>query len=77
MAEIHLVLGGARSGKSAYSEQLALDSADKPHYIATAEAYDKEMKTRIEHHKKDRDSRFLTHEEPLQLPELINTLKWR
>jgi len=48
---IHLILGGARSGKSAYAEKLATDSGLPVTYIATAQIYDDEFKTRVQHHK--------------------------
>ncbi|EAT11499.1 bifunctional adenosylcobinamide kinase/adenosylcobinamide-phosphate guanylyltransferase [Bermanella marisrubri] len=74
MREIHLVLGGARSGKSAYSEQLALGSKDTLHYIATAQAFDDEMQTRIQRHQADRSARFHTLEEPIELSRRISEL---
>ena len=46
-----LVLGGARSGKSRYAESLA---TAKKFYIATAQAFDDEMRLRIDTHQKQR-----------------------
>jgi adenosylcobinamide kinase/adenosylcobinamide-phosphate guanylyltransferase len=64
---VHLVLGGARSGKSSHAERLAL-AADGPlHYVATAETGDDEMRARVAHHRATRSSRFATHEETLDL----------
>jgi adenosylcobinamide kinase / adenosylcobinamide-phosphate guanylyltransferase len=51
MAKITLILGGARSGKSAYAEKLATDSGMPVTYIATAQIYDDEFKARVQHHK--------------------------
>ncbi|WP_144210646.1 bifunctional adenosylcobinamide kinase/adenosylcobinamide-phosphate guanylyltransferase [Shewanella donghaensis] len=54
---IHLVLGGARSGKSRYGESLAEPFAQQGHrcvYIATATALDDEMALRIKRHQQDR-----------------------
>jgi adenosylcobinamide kinase/adenosylcobinamide-phosphate guanylyltransferase len=66
-----LVLGGARSGKSAYAERLALAS-DKPVvYIATAGAGDSEMAKRIANHRRQRPAAWLTVEEPLALAEAL------
>ncbi|OKY26159.1 bifunctional adenosylcobinamide kinase/adenosylcobinamide-phosphate guanylyltransferase [Thalassotalea sp. PP2-459] len=53
---IHLILGGARSGKSRFSEQWILNKyGDLPrYYLATAQAYDTEMTERIAKHQQDR-----------------------
>ncbi|WP_372740253.1 bifunctional adenosylcobinamide kinase/adenosylcobinamide-phosphate guanylyltransferase, partial [Neptunomonas sp.] len=51
---IRFILGGARSGKSRYAEKLASASGKEVIYIATAQAYDDEMKARILQHKKQR-----------------------
>ena len=62
-----LILGGARSGKSALAEQHATDSGLDVVYIATAEAGDGEMSERIAHHRARRPDHWLCLEEPLQL----------
>jgi len=62
-----LVLGGARSGKSRFAEQLAADSGLIRHYIATGQAWDDEMRARIAQHQNDRGDNFVTHEQPLDL----------
>lgn len=59
-----LVLGGARSGKSRFAESLAHQPA---HYVATAQAFDDEMRERIATHKIQRGSQWVTHEEPIDL----------
>jgi adenosylcobinamide kinase/adenosylcobinamide-phosphate guanylyltransferase len=61
-----LVLGGARSGKTAFAERLALRSGSWPLYLATAEALDPEMRDRV-----SGDRRFATREEPTQLAQAI------
>ena len=66
-----LVLGGARSGKSAYAEKLASDSGLGVVYIATARAGDGEMAARIAQHRSDRPQHWLTIEEPLRLADAI------
>jgi adenosylcobinamide kinase / adenosylcobinamide-phosphate guanylyltransferase len=62
-----LVLGGARSGKSAHAEQLAAASGKEVVYIATAQAQDAEMRARIAHHRAQRNQTWITLEEPLAL----------
>ncbi len=63
----HLILGGARSGKSRFAETAGLATKKKLVYIATSEALDDEMQARIHHHQTSRDARWVTVEEPLQL----------
>lgn len=64
---IHLILGGARSGKSAYAEQLAMQSGLAVTYIATAQVYDAEFGERVEHHKVRRPPHWHTIEQPFNL----------
>ena len=64
-----LVLGGTRSGKSRFAEGLAHQPA---HYIATAQAFDDEMRERIVAHKGQRGVKWVTHEDPL---DLVGTLQ--
>jgi adenosylcobinamide kinase/adenosylcobinamide-phosphate guanylyltransferase len=66
-----LVLGGARSGKSGFSERLATESGLERHYIATGRAYDDEMRERIARHRTDRGDGWTTHEVPLDLVERL------
>ncbi|MCF6203571.1 MAG: bifunctional adenosylcobinamide kinase/adenosylcobinamide-phosphate guanylyltransferase [Methylococcaceae bacterium] len=68
---IELVLGGARSGKSRYAEQVANESGIPVIYIATAEAGDAEMQVRIEKHRQDRPEHWKTIEEPIKLADVI------
>lgn len=63
-----LVVGGARSGKSALAERLVAASGRPRRYIATAEAWDDEMRDRIARHRLDRGSDWTTVEAPLDLP---------
>ncbi|MCL5070209.1 MAG: bifunctional adenosylcobinamide kinase/adenosylcobinamide-phosphate guanylyltransferase, partial [Actinobacteria bacterium] len=62
MAKIYLLLGGARSGKSEYSEKLAASLSYKVGYLATGQIIDEEMKKRIELHKKRRPDNWKTFE---------------
>lgn len=66
-----MIIGGARSGKSAHAEQLALASRKKVVYIATAQIGDEEMQRRIAHHRQRRDVHWQTVEEPLALGDAI------
>ena len=69
-AALTLVLGGARSGKSAFAEALAQAHA-RSIYVATAERIDKEMSRRIETHRARRGEGWSTVEAPLALAEAI------
>ena len=62
-----LVLGGARSGKSRLAEQIVEASGLARFYLATAEAGDDEMRTRIGEHRKRRGAGWRTIETPLDL----------
>ena len=66
-----LVLGGARSGKSAYAQGLAEAAAAERLYLATAEAHDGEMAARIARHRADRGPGWATREEPISLIEAL------
>jgi adenosylcobinamide kinase / adenosylcobinamide-phosphate guanylyltransferase len=69
--ESTLVLGGARSGKSAFAESLICQSALARIYLATATAGDAEMEERILHHRIRRGEGWRTVEEPLDLTEAV------
>ena len=68
---ISLILGGARSGKSAHAETLIRAMPSPWIYCATAQALDDEMRTRIAHHRARRAQGWLTRETPLDLAETL------
>ncbi|WP_372882591.1 bifunctional adenosylcobinamide kinase/adenosylcobinamide-phosphate guanylyltransferase [Psychromonas sp.] len=77
----HLILGGARSGKSRFAEanaqKIAATHHYQLHYVATATAFDAEMQKRIAHHQALRQQSNLLpwheHECPIQLTSLLST----
>lgn len=73
MSEVRtiLVLGGARSGKSRHAQRLAEAMTPARTFVATAQAYDDEMRDRIARHRADRNASWRTIEEPVALPEAI------
>ena len=77
MSFIHLVLGGARSGKSSYAETLAKQSYSTTQssliYLATATAGDKEMSERISHHQARRNSEWQLYEEEIEIATIVKT----
>lgn len=65
--KIILVTGGQRSGKSVFAEKKALSMSSHPVYIATACAFDDELKRRIKVHQERRGSQWTTYECPLDV----------
>ena len=64
---LSLILGGARSGKSAFAEKLATSAARPRAYIATSQAFDAEMEAKIAKHRQDRGLDWQTIEAPLDI----------
>jgi adenosylcobinamide kinase/adenosylcobinamide-phosphate guanylyltransferase len=67
---IVLVLGGVRSGKSWYAQELAM-RGQRVAFLATAEARDDEMRQRIARHRNDRPAGWTTVEEPVALEDAL------
>ncbi len=65
------VVGGARSGKSAFAEAFAEKRGKPLVYIATAQTFDDEMTSRIAAHKSQRAARWRTVEAPLDAAEVL------
>ncbi len=72
IADLYLVLGGARSGKSRHAEGLVEAMPPPWRYIATAESLDEEMRERIEAHKARRGAEWQTAEAPLELASALD-----
>jgi adenosylcobinamide kinase/adenosylcobinamide-phosphate guanylyltransferase len=70
MAKMIFITGGARSGKSRYAQQLALDRSASPVYVATARIWDAEFQQRVDRHQQDRDGRWTLLEEEKWLSRL-------
>jgi len=72
MGRLLLILGGARSGKSAYAQRLAQElGRDDVLFVATAEAWDEDMAQRIARHRQERPATWRTLETPRQVGQTI------
>lgn len=72
---ITFITGGARSGKSRYALEIAAAPRyHRPAFIATAEPFDAEMEDRIRRHRKERNARFFTIEEPVDLASALRRI---
>ncbi len=71
---IIFITGGARSGKSRYAQELALQYSASPVYVATARHWDGDFQQRIKRHQDDRDGRWtsLEEEKHISRPDLAN-----
>lgn len=72
MGKLIFIIGGARSGKSTYAQQLAQKTSNNVVFIATAEALDDEMRERIRNHQKGRPSGWITIESPMNIRDKFN-----
>lgn len=75
---VHLILGGARSGKSSFAEKQATllekNSASEVYYLATAQPLDGEMLARIKQHQAQRPDHWLLTESSIALGNTLNQL---
>ena len=74
MGRIIFVGGGARSGKSALALRLADAAGPRRVFLATAQAFDDEMRDRIRRHQDERAGTYRTIEEPLDVPAAVRGL---
>lgn len=71
---IVLVGGGVRCGKSAFALSRAMAVGKSRAFVATAQAFDEEMRDRISAHQEERDSNFVTVEAPLEVAQALANL---
>ncbi|MBO9731700.1 MAG: bifunctional adenosylcobinamide kinase/adenosylcobinamide-phosphate guanylyltransferase [Chitinophaga sp.] len=67
---LHLITGGARSGKSRYAQEMALSQSTHPVYVATAKVWDDDFAQRIQRHKTERGAMWTNYEEELYVSRL-------
>ena len=69
---VTFLLGGARSGKSTLAVQMGEHHGGRVHFIATAQAFDDDLRTRIAHHRAERPTTWTTAEVPLELAAAVS-----
>lgn len=74
MKQLVLVGGGVRSGKSAFALARARQLGARRAFVATAQAFDREMTDRITLHRRERGDDFRTIEEPVELARALSAL---
>ena len=70
MTTLTFITGGARSGKSRYAQELALQRSPQPVYVATARIWDADFMERIDRHRKQRGPQWVSLEEEKELSRL-------
>lgn len=70
----HLVLGGVRSGKSAYAQEVVMSSSMPVCYIATSQVLDDGIAQRVQQHKQSRPKEWQVIEEPFKLGATLTAL---
>ncbi len=73
--ELIFVTGGARSGKSTFALEKASAHGDHVTFIATAQAFDDEMRERIARHQLERPDTWTTLEEPRDVHRVLETVR--
>jgi adenosylcobinamide kinase/adenosylcobinamide-phosphate guanylyltransferase len=71
LPDLTFILGGARSGKSRRAEDIIAGHPPPWTYVATAQAFDDEMRQRIRDHQDRRDGRWTTFDTPLDLEDML------
>lgn len=66
-----MITGGVKSGKSSYALRLAERFHDERFFLATAEAFDDEMREKIKMHQQERGNTFITIEEPVYIDRVV------
>ncbi|MBZ0158266.1 MAG: bifunctional adenosylcobinamide kinase/adenosylcobinamide-phosphate guanylyltransferase [Alphaproteobacteria bacterium] len=72
--KIVFVIGGAKSGKSGFALRSASACEGRRAYLATAQAFDREMEERIARHKAERSEEWAVHEEPVRIAALLKEI---
>lgn len=75
--KIHLIIGGARSGKSTYAEKCARELSENVLYLATAIVTDEDMAMRIQKHRETRPQSWPTIERFKAFDELVDCLEFQ
>ncbi len=68
-----LILGGARSGKSSYAQEMAAKMKKRVLFVATCEPLDEEMSVRIKAHQRSRPSNWKTLETPTNIAKAMKS----
>ncbi|OAG27096.1 bifunctional adenosylcobinamide kinase/adenosylcobinamide-phosphate guanylyltransferase [Thermodesulfatator autotrophicus] len=70
-----LVLGGIKSGKSNFALKLGNEFPEPRIFLATAQAFNKEMAEKIKRHRRERGQNWHTLEVPLELPQILSEIE--
>ena len=75
MSSVTLITGGARSGKSSHALRLAEETGKSVTFLATAQALDEEMSTRIQKHRSERPAHWETLEIPFDIASCVRQIQ--